>query len=131
MLFLPCFSQESCLWLWQNKKIVVRSMLTRNAWKLFLNDVKHALPHLFLWFTYSLLQLGQEDNFKIATSYDYSQASLYDPGSVMHYGPYAFAEDPTKKTIKSLTGAEIGQSLHLSDADVQQVKSMYDSSSTG
>ena len=67
-----------------------------------------------------------EDNFQIASSYDYSQASLYDPGSVMHYGPYAFTKDSTKETIKSLTGATIGQSLHLSNADLQQVKSTYD-----
>ncbi|CAB4025315.1 zinc metallo ase nas-4-like [Paramuricea clavata] len=67
-----------------------------------------------------------EYNFEIVESYDYGQSSPYDPGSVMHYGPYAFAKDKTKTTIDSLFGATIGQSLQLSDADVELAKSLYD-----
>jgi hypothetical protein len=67
-----------------------------------------------------------EYNFEIVESYDYGQSSPYDAGSVMHYGPYAFAKDKTKKTIDSLFGATIGQSLQLSDADVELAKSLYD-----
>ncbi len=67
-----------------------------------------------------------ERNFEIVRSYDYSQSSKYDPGSVMHYGPYAFAKNNTNGTIESLFNATIGQSLHLSDADVEMAKSLYD-----
>ena len=67
-----------------------------------------------------------EENFKIEQSYDYSLSSPYDPGSVMHYGPRAFSKDNISATIESLSGAAIGQSLHLSDADVALANSLYD-----
>ncbi|KAG7153502.1 Zinc metalloproteinase nas-13-like 2 [Homarus americanus] len=43
----------------------------------------------------------------------------YDLGSVMHYGPYAFARDRTRPTIiPRKTGVEIGQRRGFSEVDI-------------
>jgi hypothetical protein len=57
---------------------------------------------------------GEEHNFKM---HDPTEINLlnseYDIGSVMHYGPYFFAKDPTKKTIVNKyqlpVGVQMGQ----------------------
>lgn len=51
----------------------------------------------------------------------------YDEGSIMHYGPFAFALIETEPTIVSLRGrdSEMGQSSGLSDNDIRTVNRMY------
>ncbi|XP_042209528.1 zinc metalloproteinase nas-4-like isoform X2 [Homarus americanus] len=50
----------------------------------------------------------------------------YDLGSVMHYGPYAFARDRTRPTIiPRKTGVEIGQRRGFSEKDIQKLQKLY------
>ncbi|XP_064114840.1 zinc metalloproteinase nas-4-like isoform X2 [Macrobrachium nipponense] len=55
----------------------------------------------------------------------------YDLGSIMHYGPYAFAKDRTRPTIiPRVTGAEIGQRRGFSKKDIQKLQLLYNCSNT-
>ncbi|XP_069950740.1 zinc metalloproteinase nas-4-like [Cherax quadricarinatus] len=50
----------------------------------------------------------------------------YDLGSVMHYGPYAFAKDRARPTIiPRKTGVEIGQRRGFSEIDIQKLQTLY------
>ena len=50
----------------------------------------------------------------------------YDYGSIMHYGMYDFAKDPTKPTIiPKQPGVQIGQRNGLSPGDIAAVRAMY------
>jgi hypothetical protein len=50
----------------------------------------------------------------------------YDYGSVMHYGAYGFAIDPTVPTIITIDeDAEIGQRVTLSAIDIERVQIHY------
>ena len=71
---------------------------------------------------------GTENNFNkreegvtidhLGTSYDY--------GSVMHYGAYGFAVDPSIPTIiPKDPDAEIGQRVKLSELDIERVQILY------
>ncbi|XP_069957441.1 zinc metalloproteinase nas-13-like [Cherax quadricarinatus] len=54
----------------------------------------------------------------------------YDLGSVMHYGPYAFAKDRNQPTIiPKKTGAEIGQRRGFSKNDIKKLEALYNCSS--
>uniref|UniRef100_A0A7M5V4V5 Metalloendopeptidase n=1 Tax=Clytia hemisphaerica TaxID=252671 RepID=A0A7M5V4V5_9CNID len=56
----------------------------------------------------------------------------YDAQSIMHYGKFAFAKDPSKPTIVKLSNPEtsIGQRDHLSDTDKEQLNLLYSCTST-
>ncbi|XP_043203448.1 zinc metalloproteinase nas-15-like [Amphibalanus amphitrite] len=52
----------------------------------------------------------------------------YDIGSIMHYGPYAFARDKTRPTLTALRSAgngRMGQRDGFSSLDVQKLNSLY------
>jgi len=49
----------------------------------------------------------------------------YDYGSIMHYPSNAFAVDPSRPTIKTKNGAQIGQRKTLSELDAAAVKFLY------
>ncbi|XP_047494371.1 zinc metalloproteinase nas-4-like isoform X3 [Penaeus chinensis] len=50
----------------------------------------------------------------------------YDTGSIMHYGPYAFAKDRSLPTIiPRQTGVEIGQRIGFSTKDILKLQKMY------
>ncbi|XP_042871755.1 zinc metalloproteinase nas-4-like isoform X1 [Penaeus japonicus] len=50
----------------------------------------------------------------------------YDTGSIMHYGPYAFAKDRSRPTIiPRQTGVEIGQRIGFSTKDILKLQKMY------
>ncbi|CAG0920796.1 unnamed protein product [Notodromas monacha] len=73
---------------------------------------------------------GEEHNFKM---HDPKEINLlnseYDIGSVMHYGPYFFARDPSKKTIVNKypipVGVHMGQRVGPSALDVQKMNRLY------
>ncbi|XP_064107762.1 zinc metalloproteinase nas-4-like [Macrobrachium nipponense] len=73
------------------------------------------------------IQQGMEYNFqKYEWNIIQSLGVEYDLGSIMHYGPYAFARDRTKPTIiPRVTGAEIGQRRAFSDKDIEKLQSLY------
>ncbi|XP_063870239.1 zinc metalloproteinase nas-4-like isoform X1 [Scylla paramamosain] len=78
------------------------------------------------------VQAGMEYNFQ-KYSWDKIQSLgvEYDLGSVMHYGPYAFAKDRTRPTIiPRVKGAEIGQRRALSPKDIQKIKILYNCANT-
>lgn len=54
-----------------------------------------------------------------------TQGIAYDYGSVMHYGPYAFAIDVRNPTIIPKQTASIGQRTQLSAIDIQRIKAAY------
>nr|XP_045603957.1 zinc metalloproteinase nas-4-like [Procambarus clarkii] len=55
----------------------------------------------------------------------------YDLGSVMHYGPYAFAQDRSRPTIiPRKTGVEIGQRRGFSELDIQKLQTLYNCANT-
>lgn len=50
----------------------------------------------------------------------------YEYGSIMHYGPGAFAEDKTKPSIiPKVSGAKIGQRVTLSEGDIAAINAIY------
>ncbi|XP_037794282.1 zinc metalloproteinase nas-4-like [Penaeus monodon] len=73
------------------------------------------------------IQNGMEYNFqKYGWDSIQSLGVDYDLGSIMHYGPYAFAKDRTKPTIiPRVTGAEIGQRRGFSQEDPSPHKERY------
>jgi len=76
----------------------------------------------FVTIDFSNVQAGQEHNFNQHVS-DGDDVGEYDYGSIMHYGAFAFAKDPSKPTI--IAPKPIGQRTALSDGDLAAVKSMY------
>ncbi|XP_050718047.1 zinc metalloproteinase nas-15-like isoform X2 [Eriocheir sinensis] len=78
------------------------------------------------------IQTGMDYNFK-KYSWDIIQSLgvEYDLGSVMHYGPYAFAKDRTKPTIiPRVKGAEIGQRRAFSAKDIEKLQNLYNCANT-
>ena len=77
---------------------------------------------------YNNIQAGMSYNFK---KYTTSQVQLlgtaYDVGSVMHYGPYAFARDRSRPTITALqqTSVTMGQREGLSREDINKINKLY------
>lgn len=50
----------------------------------------------------------------------------YDYQSILHYSPYAFTKSSESKTIKPITrGANIGQRIRLSRADIARLNRLY------
>jgi len=73
------------------------------------------------------IEPGKENNFvKLAVNQVNLLGTPYDYGSVMHYGPYGFAIDPTIPTIiPHDPKAEIGQRVTLSELDIERVQILY------
>jgi hypothetical protein len=73
------------------------------------------------------IQPGTENNFaKLPASQIDPLGTAYDYGSVMHYGAYGFAVDPTIPTIiPHDPDAEIGQRETLSRLDIERVQILY------
>lgn len=65
---------------------------------------------------------GRERQFKKFESN--TRGQRYDYGSIMHYGAKTFTKNG-KDTITTLTGAEIGQRVGLSNIDLMHVKLNY------
>jgi hypothetical protein len=74
------------------------------------------------------IQAGAENNFvKLGDNVITLLGTPYDYGSVMHYGAYGFAIDPTIPTIITINpeNAEIGQRVTLSEIDIERVQIHY------
>jgi hypothetical protein len=78
----------------------------------------------YVTIVWSNILVGYEHNFDQQIS-DGTDVGAYDFGSIMHYPAYAFARDPSKKTIITKKSEEIGQRTALSDGDIAAVASMY------
>ena len=65
---------------------------------------------------------GYDHNFNQRIS-DGDDIDSYDYGSIMHYGPFAFAKDPSKPTI--ISPKPIGQRTALSAKDIAAVAIIY------
>jgi astacin len=76
----------------------------------------------FVTIDFTNIQDGQQHNFNQQIS-DGDDVGTYDYGSIMHYGAFAFAKDPSKPTI--IAPQPIGQRTALSTGDKAAVKSMY------
>ncbi|XP_069195161.1 zinc metalloproteinase nas-15 [Procambarus clarkii] len=78
------------------------------------------------------IQAGMEYNFeKYSWERIQSLGVSYDLGSIMHYGPYAFAKERTKPTIiPRQTGQEIGQRRAFSEKDVLKLQLLYNCANT-
>lgn len=73
---------------------------------------------MFIGYENNFVKLGENVITLLGTSYDY--------GSVMHYGAYGFAIDPTIPTIITIDeDAEIGQRVTLSAIDIERVQIHY------
>jgi len=73
------------------------------------------------------IQPGTENNFNKYTEAQITHLGTpYDYGSVMHYGAYGFAIDPSIPTIiPHDPEAEIGQRITLSKWDIERVQILY------
>jgi hypothetical protein len=73
------------------------------------------------------IEPGKENNFiKLPEGEIDLLGTPYDYGSVLHYGAYAFAVDPTIPTIiPHDPNAEIGQRITLSALDIERVQILY------
>lgn len=73
------------------------------------------------------IQPGTENNFvKLNENQVNLLGTPYDYGSVLHYGAYAFAVDPSIPTIiPHDPNAEIGQRITLSRLDIERVQILY------
>lgn len=74
------------------------------------------------------IESGKEHNF--ARNVDgATDIGSYDPGSMMHYGPYAFSIEPgVKKTIEAKSGvseADMGQRAALGPTDIATIQQLY------
>lgn len=81
----------------------------------------------YVYVNYDNIQPGTEGNFR---KYDEDEIdlldTLYDYGSVLHYGAYGFAVDPSIPTIiPHDPDAEIGQRTHMSELDIERVQIFY------
>jgi hypothetical protein len=74
----------------------------------------------------SNIQAGQSHNFKQRNSKAHD-VGPYDYGSIMHYGPRAFAQNPRRNTITAPSPWDtmIGQRAGLSSGDVNAVEEAY------
>jgi len=70
---------------------------------------------------------GKEGNFKRAHHNEVdSMGSVYDYGSIMHYGKRYFSKEGAGDTIEPFVeGAAIGQRTALSAHDIWQIKALY------
>ncbi|XP_037087445.1 zinc metalloproteinase nas-13-like [Pollicipes pollicipes] len=73
------------------------------------------------------IRVGMEYNFhKKPWSQTLDLGEPYDVGSVLHYGPRAFAADPTRPTITPLqSSSEMGQRNGFSATDVAKLNRLY------
>lgn len=70
----------------------------------------------------------REHNFDIENGSGARDLGVYDYGSIMHYGAFAFADDPNVRTITTTDPAwrdAIGQRNGLSAGDLQSVTELY------
>jgi len=80
----------------------------------------------YVTINWSNIQPGYEGNFdKYDASVIQSLGATYDYGSVMHYGAYGFAIDPTIPTIIVPDGVSIGQRVGFSDTDLFKLNALY------
>ncbi|KAK4010098.1 hypothetical protein OUZ56_019246 [Daphnia magna] len=80
----------------------------------------------YVTINYDNIQPGKEGNFEsYGTDVITDQGLAYDYGSVMHYGAYAFAVDPSVPTIIVPDGVSIGQRDGFSDLDLAGLNLLY------
>lgn len=76
---------------------------------------------------------GLDDNFEKKEFGETDTLNFqYDFGSIMHYGKYTFAMDPSKPTIQSKSNPyqSLGQRDSMSPTDIQQINNLYSCSVT-
>lgn len=80
----------------------------------------------FVTINLSNVESGKEHNFTKKCD-DASDIGTYDRGSIMHYGPYAFAVDNAIRTITAIDGVYtgMGQRDALSASDIATVNELY------
>ncbi|CAL4206890.1 unnamed protein product, partial [Meganyctiphanes norvegica] len=73
------------------------------------------------------IQDGMGVNFEKYTWQNIQSLGVdYDPSSIMHYGPYAFAKDRSKPTIiPRMAKEEIGQRRAFSKSDILKLNRLY------
>lgn len=76
----------------------------------------------FITINFDNVEDGKEHNFNQHIS-DGDDIGAYDYGSIMHYGRFAFAKDPTVPTIEA--PQPIGQRNGLSAGDIAAVRALY------
>lgn len=75
---------------------------------------------------FSNIQTGKEHNFNMANTKKYTDYETYDFGSIMHYGPFAFAINTNIPTITTIPpGQPIGQRNGMSARDIISINRMY------
>lgn len=75
-------------------------------------------------FTSNILS-GAEGNF-LQDPTNFEDVGPYCHGSIMHYGAFAFASDPNRKTIETVpAGIPIGQRAGLAECDVETIETIY------
>ncbi|KAF0309811.1 Zinc metalloproteinase nas-13 [Amphibalanus amphitrite] len=77
---------------------------------------------------YDNIKYGKDYNFKKYTTNEVQlKGTPYDVGSIMHYGPYAFARNRNQPTISALkqTSVTMGQREGLSHYDIQKINTLY------
>ncbi|XP_045621236.2 hatching enzyme 1.2 [Procambarus clarkii] len=82
---------------------------------------------LHVWVNWINVLPNMTFNFEMKSNKVTTNLGLsYDYTSVMHYGPNAFARDPSKPTlVPKLAGVHIGQRRGLSQMDVEGVNRLY------
>lgn len=78
--------------------------------------------------TFCISPTGQEHNFnRYRKKYVDYAGSVYDLGSIMHYGNLAFSKNsrPTMLSVKN-PFSQFGQIKAMSDNDVIQLNALYD-----
>ncbi|CAH1793700.1 unnamed protein product [Owenia fusiformis] len=93
----------------------------------FWHEQSRADRDMYVKVNWTNIRDGHSGNFnKFAdTSIDH-QDMPYDYDSIMHYSAYAFAKDYKYPTIIPLIGKPfIGQRLHLSDIDINEIRKLY------
>lgn len=80
----------------------------------------------FVTIKWENIQAGKSHNFnrKSGSEID-SMGSVYDYGSIMHYGATAFSKNGEDTIDPKVAGVTIGQRAGLSDHDVWQFKKLY------
>jgi hypothetical protein len=76
----------------------------------------------FVTINWDNIESGKEHNFNQHIS-DGDDIGAYDYGSIMHYGAFAFAVDPTVPTIEA--PQPIGQRTALSAGDLAAIRRLY------
>ena len=87
---------------------------------------------LFVEIHFDNIAAGEENNFdKISTDDESGDLFAYNFGSIMHYGPFDFAADPSKPTITVRPGITLppgvvmGQRTGLSLGDINAINLLY------